>query len=438
MFSSWKSTTKYEARLEATEKELLEIAKRYTRRSADSLELTTFDTYIPRSAVSCLKPATTSEDSDLKIHCIHALSKRSINNESSNATTTMPLVNLHGYMNAGAYFYRNLGALSSYFDNVYAVDMLGYGLSSRPPFDEVVASDTLQSADDFFVESLEAWRSMNDIDKMILSGHSFGGYVAVAYAERYPERVDRIILLSPLGVPDEKDPNIQRKMNWIRSSLPGRAFVGMIKTMFGCITPGGIARVLTEYRASTMSRSYVARRLPEITDADEVKALSNLLYINAVLPPSGEYFLRSILHSSFIAKKPLLFRVPNLKVKEVSFMYGTTDWMDISGGMYVQALSDRLSKNEQGSPLSSTSPITPDVNVFLVPNCGHLLILQNPETVSACMIRIAGGSVPDVEMATLMELDETEELHESWLEQTRQMRSEKINSGRKYYDKEIV
>jgi len=435
MFSLWTSITEFEARLEATEKELLKLARRYTTRSADSLELTTFDTYIPRSAVSCLKPAKTSEDEELKIHSIRAVSKESVNNASPNATTTMPLVNLHGYMNAGAYFYRNLGGLSSYFQNVYAVDMLGWGLSSRPPFDEVIASETIESADNFFVESLEAWRSMNDIDKMILSGHSFGGYVAVAYAERYPERVDRIILLSPLGVPDENDPNIQRKLEWMRSSCRGKTFMGIFKTMFKCTTLGGFVRTLTEYRGSTMARNYVGRRLPEITAVDEAEALSNLLYINAALPPSGEYFLQSIIHSSFLAKKPLLFRVPNLKVKAVSFMYGTTDWMDISGGMYAQALSDRLSKNEQGSAVSSASPITPDVNVFLVPNAGHLLILQNPETVNACMIRIAGGSVTDVEMATLMELNETEELHESWLEQTRKIGAEKINFGRRYFDK---
>ena len=72
----------------------------------------------------------------------------------------MPLVNLHGYMNAGAYFYRNMGDLCGHFQSVYAVDMLGWGLSSRPSMDEVKESDTILSAEDFFVESLEAWRSM--------------------------------------------------------------------------------------------------------------------------------------------------------------------------------------------------------------------------------------------------------------------------------------
>eukprot|EP00536_Pseudo-nitzschia_multiseries_P013869 jgi/Psemu1/245705/estExt_Genewise1.C_6260008 len=332
-------------------------------------------------------------------------------------------------MNAGAYFYRNLGGLGGYFRNVYAVDMLGWGLSARPPFDEVKDSETIRSAEDFFVESLEAWRSMNGIDTMILAGHSFGGYVAVAYAERYPEHVDRIVLLSPLGVPDEADPNVRQKMEWLQSSLRGKAFLGLFKTMFDWTTPGGVIRSFTEYRGSAMSRNYVNRRLPEITDADESETLSDLLYINAVLPPSGEYFLQSILNSTMMAKKPLLFRVPNLRVKSVTFMYGTKDWMELSGGMYTQALSDRLSKQLGGSHTHSLSSVTPDVNVYLVPNAGHLLILQNPEQVNACMINIAGGTVSDDRMPMLMDLNETEELNESWLEETMKIRTETISYG---------
>ena len=263
---------------------------------------------------------------------------------------------------------------------------------------------------------------------MVLTGHSFGGYVAVAYCERYPERVERLILLSPLGVPDGQDPNIQRKMESMQSSLRGKAFLGIFQTMFDWTTPGNVIRSFTERSGFNMARNYVERRVPEIADVDESETLADLLYLNACLPPSGEFFLQSILTSSMLAKKPLLFRVPNLEVKSVTFIYGTTDWMDISGGMYTQALCDRLSakENELSPPSSSSSLLSPEVNVFLVPNAGHLLILQNPQIVNACMISVAGGKVPDEEMPTLMDLNKTEELHESWLEQTLKIREEQI------------
>lgn len=263
---------------------------------------------------------------------------------------------------------------------------------------------------------------------MVLSGHSFGGYVAVAYAERYPERVDRIILLSPFGVQDPSDPSSQSRMERFRSSLRGQIFIGIFKTMFDWTTPGSVIRSFSEQRGSSMSRSYVERRLPEITDVEESRTLADFLYLSVAIPPSGEYFLRSLFTSSMFAKNPLLLRIPSLKVKSVDFMYGTTDWMDIAGGMYTEALCHRLSQQQDNGSSSSLS--TPEVNVFLVPNAGHLLILQNPEIVNACIIRIAGGKVkvPEENMPTLMGLDKTKELDESWLHRAREISDERQKS----------
>ena len=33
---------------------------------------------------------------------------------------------------------------------------------------------------------------------MILCGHSLGGYLGVAYAEKYPQRLERLVLISPV------------------------------------------------------------------------------------------------------------------------------------------------------------------------------------------------------------------------------------------------
>jgi len=295
--------------------------------------------------------------------------------------------------------------------------MLGWGLSSRPSFDQVVDGKSVKSAEDFFVESLEAWRVENNIERMVLAGHSFGGYMSTAYCERYPERVEHLILLSPVGVPDENDPAVQERIERMRSSWRGRTFLGVFQTLFEMTNPGAVLRALSKDRSYGMAQSYVQRRLPEISDPDESRTVADYLYYNAVLPGSGENFLHSILTPKVLAKKPLISRIPNLKVKSVTFLYGSTDWMDISGGLNTQRLCEMIDEHDAGS--------SPKVDVLLVPKAGHLLMLQNPEATNAGMVHAVGGlyKLPVEDMPTLIQPG-SDELHESWLEQTLKAREQ--------------
>jgi cardiolipin-specific phospholipase len=120
---------------------------------------------------------------------------------------------LHGYGAGLGFFYRNFPALGSWAASrrtpVYALDWLGMGRSSRPPFRiHAKREDTagrVHEAESFFIDALEEWRQEMRMEKMTLIGHSLGGYLSVAYALRFPNRVGKIILLSPAGVPS--DPN---------------------------------------------------------------------------------------------------------------------------------------------------------------------------------------------------------------------------------------
>ena len=99
-----------------------------------------------------------------------------------------PLVTLHGYMNGALCYYRNLVGLTKYFPTVYSLDFLGWGLSSRPAFHPL--DNSVQATENVFVESLEAWRKAQQIEKMVLAGHSMGGYLSGAYCEKYLEQVE--------------------------------------------------------------------------------------------------------------------------------------------------------------------------------------------------------------------------------------------------------
>uniref|UniRef100_A0A1B6KII6 AB hydrolase-1 domain-containing protein n=1 Tax=Graphocephala atropunctata TaxID=36148 RepID=A0A1B6KII6_9HEMI len=121
----------------------------------------------------------------------------------------MPLVLLHGLGAGVGLWCLNLDAFASQRP-VYAIDVLGFGRSSRPDF-----SHDAKEVERQLVQSVEEWRREMKLPKMILLGHSMGGFLAGAYAISYPERVKHLILADPWGLPP-KPPADETK----RSKLP--------------------------------------------------------------------------------------------------------------------------------------------------------------------------------------------------------------------------
>lgn len=93
-----------------------------------------------------------------------------------------PMVLLHGFGGGVGLWAQNLAALSQQRP-VFALDLLGFGQSSRPLF-----PTDAQEAEDQFVESIEQWRAKVGLETMILLGHNLGGYLAVSYSIKYPAR----------------------------------------------------------------------------------------------------------------------------------------------------------------------------------------------------------------------------------------------------------
>lgn len=117
------------------------------------------------------------------------------------------VVLVHGYAAGLAFFYRNMQMFGSLPNSrFFALDWLGMGRSSRPPYalphSKARSAERIEAAESYFLASLEQWREKMQIDKMVLVGHSLGGYLSVAYALRYPERVERLVLVSPVGIPE--------------------------------------------------------------------------------------------------------------------------------------------------------------------------------------------------------------------------------------------
>ena len=116
------------------------------------------------------------------------------------------LVMLHGYGAGLGFFYRNYEALSRASGwKLYALDLLGMGRSSRPPF-RIHAKDRqgkITEAESWFVDALEEWRIKKGMERFTLMAHSLGGYMAVAYALKYPGHLNKLVLASPVGIPED-------------------------------------------------------------------------------------------------------------------------------------------------------------------------------------------------------------------------------------------
>ena len=73
----------------------------------------------------------------------------------------------------------------------FAPDLPGHGESEKPEDPDAYSAQQVEQA-------LENWMdNLKDRPPYILIGHSFGGYLSLRYALRYPERVRALVLIDP-------------------------------------------------------------------------------------------------------------------------------------------------------------------------------------------------------------------------------------------------
>ena len=95
-----------------------------------------------------------------------------------------PLILLHGNGENVDYFVGQMDAFAQYF-HVYALDTRGHGKTPRG-----TAPFTIRQ----FADDLLAFLDAHSIDKAHLLGFSDGGNIAMVFALKYPERVNKLIL----------------------------------------------------------------------------------------------------------------------------------------------------------------------------------------------------------------------------------------------------
>jgi pimeloyl-ACP methyl ester carboxylesterase len=107
-----------------------------------------------------------------------------------------PVILLHGYFYDSLQWSKNLGALAARF-KVYALDLWGFGYSTREPMDYGYP---------LYVRQLLKFLDVLGIEKASLVGQSMGGGTAILFATQRLERVNKLVLVASGGLPNPQSP----------------------------------------------------------------------------------------------------------------------------------------------------------------------------------------------------------------------------------------
>ena len=121
---------------------------------------------------------------------------------TSNGTT---IVLLHGFLE-NASMWNEISSELSKRNRIVTIDLLGHGRSDCLGY--------LHSME-LFSETVEAVLKQLRIRKCIVIGHSLGGYVALAFAERNPQKIKGLCLLNATSNEDDQE----RKQSRTRANM---------------------------------------------------------------------------------------------------------------------------------------------------------------------------------------------------------------------------
>ena len=100
---------------------------------------------------------------------------------------------LHGNNFGGFYFKAIIDGLTAAGFRVIVPDQIGYGKSSKP-----IAPYNFNS------QARNTWLILQaeQVEKVMVVGHSMGGMLATRFTTQYPESVERLVVYNPIGLSD--------------------------------------------------------------------------------------------------------------------------------------------------------------------------------------------------------------------------------------------
>lgn len=298
------------------------------------------------------------------LHCIRAQENKNFLDKKKPT-----MIMIHGYNSTCTHYIK---MLKNFYEdyNVYAIDMIGMGFSSRPQPKLEDSKDYIN----FFVDSLEAFRlkifedyKQGDNFSFYLIGHSLGGYISTNYAIKYPKYIKKLFLLSPVGITDVKN-NTEKDLDE-RTSGMKRKMIDSVTSMLWPLktTPQDMCN---SFFFGNMVKEKLANNYLVSEEERLIWNQQNYLKLSSFprdLDCCIYYFLKTPLPMAvWPLENVIKKRVKNFSI---DFIYGTNDWMETKG-------AKRLCENDSSSIFS----------ILYINGGRHKLNLESPDEVSRLIL----------------------------------------------------
>lgn len=306
------------------------------------------------------------------------------------------LIFVHGYGAGLGFFLKNFENLPLLDDSwsIHAIDLPGYGFSSRMDFPFEFPRDDTTVVCDWFLDRMNTFfekRGFNDSENIVMA-HSMGAYLMSFFLNKNPDSIRKLIMCSPAG--------ISRSQYSINNNADVDS--GSIKKMEKKVpwwykkfwdknvSPFVLVRK-TSVWGSKITSGWTYRRFKPILinkehNYEQFEAMHKYSYAIFNMKGSGEYLLsfvlecggdpRSPLENSLFSNHSDQFGIDNSGLKKSNcewvWVYGENDWMDVNGAKRVT--DNFLSQLGKKSTVKTIS------------NSGHHLYFDNYKDFNALLV----------------------------------------------------
>src|SRR5215210_301658 len=219
-------------------------------------------------------------------------------------------------------------ALSEHFHTI-AVDLIGFGGSDKPELNYTIS---------YFVQFIQNFLrqiGINDGDKITIIGHSLGGYIAIEYAIKNREHIDKLVLIDTSGMLDRPTSLLEQYLDAAMETDPisryskvKKVFEGLMSQPFRLLPiiidmfisviekPGAKHAFESAFRNSTTT-SINMERLEKLKDLpcliiwgekDNLIPLEHIDRLRRILKDAETIVIDDAGHSPFVEKTAIVYQ----------------------------------------------------------------------------------------------------------------------------------